>query len=544
MLKKYSYLIPLLAITVGLYNIEIYRIYPFEFDTNVYFTLLESLIRTGKALMPIVAGGLPSICDINLNCSFLHPDIYGQQLFTQMPPDYTSGISLLFIPLFINKILSIFYDSKISLIYLIQIYSAGAALLYFLSANLIINSSNINLSRKIIYIAISFISQILIIQYAANGIIGELYASILISNVAIGLALTLTKTQSKFFYYICAILLGIAVESKISTIFPAGALFSILVLKNYLEKKSVINILLLIFFISLAKLTATLYYFVIFDFKINNLFLYFNSIRAVYSYNAGAGMGWNETSIIKQLSMILLNQNTKPIIYAGTICYAISLVCEVKIKNKNILLSLILIAYVLASSLIYPVIFKFPYTRILSPFFGLFPLVFLPILQYLIELPKSQYAKIGIAIISLTPLIYAAYQISPPHYPLLEQPRAQIFEPFEKSYPNFKPTETDIFLTSHFFGMPWDIYLSGALDNQGPLNANTLYGDQSILKNILNIGDIYLIQSCRWGHCSKEDQINGLIPYYKGSQASLKCRLIPAEPKAIYKLYKCDITRT
>lgn len=544
MLKKYSYLLPLLAITVGLYNIEIYRIYPFEFDTNVYFTLLESLIRTGKALMPIVAGGLPSICDINLNCSFIHPEIYGQQLFTEMPPDYTSGISLLFIPLFINKILAIFFNYKISLVYLIQIYSAGAALLYFLSASLIIKYSNINFSNQLIYVAISFISQILIIQYAANGIIGELYASILISNVAIGLALTLTKTQSRFFYYLCAILLGIAVESKISTIFPAGALFCILILKNYVEKKGGISILLLLFFISLAKLTAVLYYYFIFDFNINNLFLYFNSISAVYSYNAGEGMGWGNTGILKQLSMILLNQDTKPIIYAGAMCYAISLACAVKIKNKNILLLIALTAYVLACSLIYPIIFKFPYTRILSPFFGLFPLVFLPILKYLIELPKGQYTKIGIAIISLTPLIFTAYKISPPHYPLFEQPRAQIFEPFEKSYPNFKATESDIFLTSHFFGMPWDIYLSGALDDQGPLNTNTLYGDQSILKNILRIGDIYLIQSCRWGHCSKEEQINGVIPLYKGRHASLKCRLIPAEPKAIYKLYKCDITRT
>jgi hypothetical protein len=222
MLKKYSYLIPLLAITVGFYNIEIYRIYPFEFDTNVYFTLLESLIRTGKALIPIVAGGLPSICDLNLNCSFLHPDINGQQLFTQIPPDYTSGISLLFIPLLINEIYKIFFDIKISLVYLIQIYSASACLLYFLSASLIIKYSSINLSKQFIYIAISFISQILIIQYAANGIIGELYASIIISNVAIGLALNITKTQSKIFYYICAILLGIALESKISTIFPVS----------------------------------------------------------------------------------------------------------------------------------------------------------------------------------------------------------------------------------------------------------------------------------------------------------------------------------
>ena len=98
MIKKNSHLLILLIVTFVLFNIQIHRINPFEFDTNVFLTLLESLIRTGKAMIPIVSGSFPSICDLNLNCNFVHPVINGQQLFTQLPTDYTSGIALLFIP--------------------------------------------------------------------------------------------------------------------------------------------------------------------------------------------------------------------------------------------------------------------------------------------------------------------------------------------------------------------------------------------------------------------------------------------------------------
>ena len=315
MIKKYFFLLPLLAITAGLYNIQIQRISPFEFDTSVYFTMLDSLIKTGKVLIPIVAGGLPSICDVNLNCNFLHPNITGQKLFTQMPPDYTSGISLLFIPFYINQIISIFYETKLSLLYFIQLYIAGAALLYLISASLVIKYSNINWSEQITYLLISFVSLILIIQYAANGIIGEFYASILISNIAIALAITLTKKQSKIFYYICAIFLGIAIESKISSIFPVVLIFSILVIKSYLQERKLIEVFILVFLISLAKLIAIIYYYVIFGFSLDNIFIYFNSIRGVYSYNAGAGMSWGDSGVIKQLSMIFTNGKINTIIY-------------------------------------------------------------------------------------------------------------------------------------------------------------------------------------------------------------------------------------
>ena len=141
----------------------------------------------------------------------------------------------------------------------------------------------------------------------------------------------------------------------------------------------------------------------------------------------------------------------------------------------------------------------------------------------------------------LFPLIFITYHISPPTLPLLAQPPESNFEPFGKAYPEFNPSPSAVFLTNHFFGMPWDIYLSGVLDNQGPLNSHVIYGDHSIFQKIVELGDVYLIQSCRWGHCSKDSEIDYVIPHYKGQPASLKCKFIHPEPNAIYRLYKCTV---
>jgi len=273
----------------------------------------------------------------------------------------------------------------------------------------------------------------------------------------------------------------------------------------------------------------------------DNLFIYFNSIRGVYLYNAGAGMNWSDTGVIKQLSMIFKNDKVNIIINNGIIFFGISLLYAIKKKDKKLLLIIAFITYTLLSSLIYPIIFKFPYTRILSPFFAIFPLTFMPFVIFTVELAKNLYLKICLIIALLFPLICITYDISPPTLPLLAQPPESNFEPFSKAYPDFNPSPSAVFLTNHFFGMPWDIYLSGVLDNQGPLNSHVIYGDHSIHQKIVELGDIYLIQSCRWGHCSKDSQIDYVIPHYKGKPASLICKFMHPEPNAIYRLYKCTV---
>ena len=176
--------IPLFAISIILYNLIIYRIYPFEFDTDVYFAILEKLISSGKILIPIVSRNIASICDPSLICSYVHPTISGQQIFEQLPPDYTSGITLLIIPKLINSALSFFSKNTISLNYFIELYATGAAFIYLIASLLLLRVSKLSIDKILIYCLVTFIGNLLLIQFAANGIVGELYSSILLSSVA------------------------------------------------------------------------------------------------------------------------------------------------------------------------------------------------------------------------------------------------------------------------------------------------------------------------------------------------------------------------
>jgi hypothetical protein len=136
-------LAPLFLISVVFYNLIIYRVYPFEFDTDVYFAILEKLISSGKILIPIVSRNIASICDPSLICSYLHPTISGQQIFEQLPPDYTSGITLLIIPKLINSTLSFFTKNTLSLNYFIELYATGAAFIYLITSLFLLKVSKL-----------------------------------------------------------------------------------------------------------------------------------------------------------------------------------------------------------------------------------------------------------------------------------------------------------------------------------------------------------------------------------------------------------------
>ena len=182
---KNIYLLALFGVSLLIYQSAIFRIQYDEFDTTVYYVLLESLITLGKPLIPIITGSLQVICDPSLYCGLNHPTIFGQQLYTQLPSEYTSGITMLFIPYYLNKLISYFYDVNLSVFYLIQIYCMGACLLYIFSSYILIKYSKINKFDIVIFLCVSFISQVFILNYGTRGIVGEYYSSILISNIAI-----------------------------------------------------------------------------------------------------------------------------------------------------------------------------------------------------------------------------------------------------------------------------------------------------------------------------------------------------------------------
>ena len=537
---KNIYFLGLFTISLLIYQSAIFRIQYDEFDTTVYYVLLESLITLGKPLIPIVTGALQVICDSELYCGFNHPAIFGQQLFTQLPSEYTSGITLLFIPYCLNKLINIFYDVNLSLFYFIQIYCLGASLLYLCTSYLLIKYSKIDKFDIVIFLCISFISQMFILEYGTRGIVGEFYSSLLISNVVI--IVILQTNNSIKLYYLCALFLGIAIEAKIS-IFPvASVVFFIILLRAYLKDKNIKEVFILALLFCTPKIAAIIYYFVAHDYSVGNLFLYFKSIKDVYVHNANSGLNWGDSSITKQLRLIFsdLNTNIKLIYYLGVVCIVISIIDY--IINKKLLYNLVLIFIIIAASLIYPLTFKFPYPRIYTPFLAVFPLLFLPFITRSSQIINYPYKKI-IILIFLSYLTLIAYRSSPFKSNFLDLNKALKFESFNTAYPNFFPSPTSIFVTSGFFQMPWDIYLLGILEKQRPFDLNPIYSNYSISKIDNDLDNIYFIETCRWGHCHKDKTILKSIIFNKSNKGDFECTIIPPEKISIYHLYKCDVIR-
>ena len=544
-LTDYLTLAGIFIISIIVFNTIIYRVNPFEFDTDVYFAILKNLIASGKVSIPIVAREIASICGADSICSYLHPDIDTQAIYEQLPPDYTSGMTLLFLPTLINKILGIFASIKISLNYLTEIYALGAVVLYALSSFIIIKLSKFNLYELLSFFLATLIANILHSQFSANGIVGELYASMLISSVVFSLALSFTKDLHKNYYIACAFFLGIAIESKISTVFTASTILGIILIKSYFADKNLKTVLLIAISFTTPKLIAFIYYFSALNYSLENLILFYQSIQAVYAHNANAGLTWGDTSIAKQISNLFSNSETRIFMYVGIFSYIASLSIIVYKKLWSVFSLALAASLILTSSLIYPVTFKFPYTRIFATFYSVLPMVFI-LLGKTIEaflIPKK--AGCYVLPIILVPLSAIALIINPIQTPIFHKPLSSSFPPLHAFYPNLKFETDAVFLTSHFFSMPWDIYLTGIIDGSSPLDVHNIYSEQtygisSAHKNNFDAKNIYLLQSCRWGHCSKSNQISLELKANKGGVPRLlNCKYLEPEQESYYRIYRC-----
>lgn len=536
----------LTSLSAIFYNLIIYRVQPFEFDTSVYFVILENFITTGKILIPIVSRSIASICDPLLICSYVHPTINGQQIYEQLPPDYTSGITLLIIPKLINSILSLFNKNTVSLNYFIELYAASAAFIYFISSAFLLKFSKLSIDKILIYSLVTFISNLLLIQFAANGIVGELYSSLLLSAVAVIIFLTINSKNQLALNITGALLLGVALECKITSIFPVFFIFLIIIVKDFYDYKNFRRVASLIVAISLPKLIAFLYYCFVLDFNMGNLINFYKSSLLVYSINANAGLNWGESSVLKQLKLLFSNHLINSTIYFSIACLGMGILINLGKRNKELLLITMYVLCVLISALIYPLNFKFPYTRIYSAFFSLVPLCLLVFILTIQQFSSRKIYQSVITLIFLIPITLHTYLIRPASMPFFHRAEISKFEGIGDVYPNLIIPEGAIFLTTHFFSMPWDAYLSSKLGNDPYLRNHSIYSEQSYGINSshggkLNVGDIYLLETCRWGHCSNKDFVEKNVKTnFDQKNTKLNCTLLKSTNKLIYRIYKCE----
>jgi len=549
--KLSIYTLFLLFNCIYIFNVIINRIYPFEFDTTVFFTLLLNLLETGKILSPIATGSQPFICDINLNCSFTHPSVNGQKLFTELPTDYTSGITLLFIPKLLDTIIGLFFSVNKDLYYLLQLYSFGACCLYLILTSLLLRYSNFSLTYFSVSIFLCLLSIVSISEYAANAVVGELYASIVISTVSIFLFLNFNIKSKFIFYAICSFFLGISIECKISSIFTVSILILYIIYINYIYTQKINQIICIVFLFLLPKILTLLYFYTIFNFSFINLLNFLNLSKETYIYQANAGVGWGESSIYKQINLLMSNIAIKNLIFISGFFYLSSLFLIVLRKINNLYSMLGFISLLLLASLIYPLTFKFPYTRIFSFYLAIIPLNIVMFIKCLEVIKLSPYRNFNSKIIiPLIPTIYYLVTFIPLHFPLLVSLKNKNlkYEEFNKYYPNLIIDQNSAFITGHFFSMPWDIYLSNIFENNTVLNKVPIYSSHTLSNfSIDNINNFYLLETCRWGHCSKVKKVNYHLSNYKKVPIKLLCIYVENTQKTSvqqmspYRVYKCSV---
>ena len=510
---------------------------PFEFDTLIYLVILKNFISNGHFYTPTVGSEFSSVCNGLFNCQTYPPEINGQMIYSQFAGEYTSGLILIFFPSIINKLIIYFVPVSYSIKYLIFLYSLSWGILYLLCNVIVIYSAGFTRINFYKYIALSLLSISLLIHAVSYGIIGELYSSTFISIAVIALFLSDTNKNKPYFYYILSLLLGLALEAKITSIIVVFGVFSLILYRNYLENKKLSG-LFLICFLFIPKLIISIYIYISLGGDLFDFLRYLKSVSSVYAGNAQTGANWPKSRIVGILDHLLAGINRVVLItlLLGIIYYIFSIFKSIKEKYNEKYFYLAAIP-LLFMALIYPFVFRFPYERIYSPFYVLIPLLFIPLMNNNFICSRRKVLVNYLIYGSISSLVVIAYLAKPLKFPIDFNNKRHEVPSFGANYPDVKFEQNTIFVVSDFFGMPWDLYIKTLFDKEySPFSEYPVYSINSIKKSNLDNFQIYTLTSCRWGHCyqGKEIKIDVNRDLY------LKCTLVePENNNLIYSLYKC-----
>jgi|GEM_PF-4952313 len=536
----------LLFSTTGsfIYYALISRIVSFEFDTIVFLTILESVITSGTVLIPFVEGIGSSICEFttSLNCTTAHPPVSGQQLYTQFPASYTSGLTLLLIPKLLHSISALFIPAVVSISYLVNLYALSAAFLVILSGAALASTASLTIYRSILFVLLSLMSSALCVSYGGDRIIGELFASILISGVSAALLLTWSKKTSIAFYAVAAVTLGVAVECKLSTLPLAMTLLCFTMAKYAASANSLKEPIVLFPLFLLPKIVSFFYIFASFDFDFSSFLGHMRSFQATVTYNATAGINWDGQTLTRQFQLLTSSPGIETFFYVTFFTFVIAIITSIlNVKNSKSIGIVLFTLIISIAAALYPFVFKFPYPRIWLPFCALMPITLLSSLTAIGHFSRLKLFKNSILLI---PAIVATAVLClnvMPSTEALDNP----IEDFNESYPAEIFPKSAIFFSNHFFSFPWDIYLSENLTEDSLFKRHTAYSFASAQELSGRDLEIYLLYTCRWGHCPKipteksNFKVSGAT--FPETGAGLTCTPIPPmTKKGPYFASKCS----
>lgn len=532
---KHVSLLSVLTITSIYLSITLYtKINALEFDTTVFLALLKTYILDDRVALPIVGSMYSSVCDSYFNCESIRPNINGGLIFAQFPPEYTSGMSLLFLPKLLDRIIepvasNILFGAE----YLLLLYCLAWAVLYVLLSYAIILIAKFKTSGDLIgYLVFIIFSMILVFQCSSYGVVGEFYASSLVALVVFAYLFTLTVEQKNSFYFLLIVMLGLAVEIKI-TIAPLVCIIFLLIACRLQQRSGWKSCGLAFVLLLLPRLFVIFYVFHHLDYKLANLTLYLRSVAEVYSHNYQLGLNWTESEPKSILTLILTDKFGIISMCIGGIYFFVAGMRSFIIpeSKKSLRLMLSVVAFIILITLLYPLVFKFPYKRILTPFYALLPILFLPLI--------FQFSKLKLKVALYLPIIVMLlmfYKINPLDSTSFFQTKKWQIPDFKLSYPNIEFPKNSFFLISNFFAMPWDLYFAGLNDGSLAYAKIPFYSQLTLAGQDMTRFQPYLLTSCRWGHCNSESDF-----YIKDLEGKrMACSYIkPDVENPLYRLHTC-----
>jgi hypothetical protein len=544
-MKRYIYQALLFSTTGSfIYYALISRIFSLEFDTLVFLTILESVITRGAVLIPFADGIGSSICEFttSINCTTAHPPVSGQQLYTQFPTSYTSGLTLLLIPKLLHWISTLFLPTAVSITYLVNLYALSAAFLVIFSGATLASTASLTINRSILFVLLSLMSIALCVSYGGDIIVGELFASVLIASVGAALLLTWSKKTSTAFYAAATIILGIAIECKISTLPLAMTLLCFIMAKYAASANSLrLPIVLLPLFL-LPKIVSFFYIFASLSFDFSSFLGHLSSFQATAASNANAGINWGGQSLTGQFQLLTSSSSIETFFYVTFSTFIIAIITSIlnvkSFKSVGIVLFALIISIAAA---IYPFVFKFPFPRIWLPFCALMPVTLLSSLTVISHFSRLKLFNNLILLIPSILMSLLLYLDVMPSTKARDNPIA----PFNESYPDEIFPKSAVFFSNHFFSFPWDIYLSENLTGHSLFKRHSIYSYASARELSGRDLEIYLLSTCRWGHCQKSPlekskfKVSG--SHYPEGNRELTCtRIPPATKRGPYFASKCS----
>lgn len=467
---------------------------PLEFDTAVFIDLVEFFYVTGHPWSPVFLNDSGIVCDLN-GCEKFNGRAFQTNF---LPTDYTSGLFLLFGTLATYTIihqLPIELPSSGTVIYA---YATFVTICAVGTLTAIALFSRLNLQNIVLLTLGVIAGALVIIPFSGDRIVGEYLSSLLLLIAAIGVYCHFVNSGSAFGIVLVSLVLGLAVETKMSSLFTATFLQFLVYLVGLKLHRS----WQLIFYCTIAALAPKVVSLCLvvthlhFDFQLLNLFL--ESSSKVARYNASAGLNWGVDRFVPRWKMLAQYDF---LLFSAVL--SVILLCLHSLWNvfrKNLMGTAIALCTLLLmlSSLAFPIIYKFPYPRLLSQFVVLVPLF----LFCSIALFSTERFKAPLSIITLLFMVWAGSQGSIANRALFSEDlaRSQTIQKHsdlglitsELTLPN------RLILVDGFFGTPWDLIYQIDIKDKKHIRFVSVHSPAQDSANIFHVS------SCRYGWCSKD----------------------------------------